>query len=250
MRSFPYELKLFVARKDGILVGTVGIHDYQFLFDGYVNACGGLSDVAVAPAFRGLGYARKLQEFAIAYCQEHYFFCPLIPLYTDKPSVYTSLGWDRYQPDNSREIRTEDFPKHNPFRLDHTKIAMDFLKFKRRLAATEEERIAMSIWCCYQSGRAFPGKVFRNAKSWLELFADPELEWVLGKDTYFLYRQDRLLEAYSTDSTHPVGRFTPVCVDDAEKNKIMLRLADTAKQQKLAAAIKERTLIFPIADVF
>ena len=59
-------------------------------------------------------------------------------------------------------------------------------------------------------GREFNGKCVRSAKTWLELFAEPEHEWRLEDRTYFLYRKDRLLEAYSADPKHPVCQFIPV----------------------------------------
>ena len=40
--------------------------------DGAFYSCGGLSDVAVDPAYRGKGYALQLQEFALEFCRSHY----------------------------------------------------------------------------------------------------------------------------------------------------------------------------------
>ena len=76
-------------------------------------------------------------------------------------------------------------------------------------------------------------------------------EWRLEKDTYFLYRKDRLLEAYSADPGHPVCGFVPV-QGGHNDNKLMIRLADSPDPLtvKIAAAVKNRTLLFPIADTF
>ena len=250
MRSFPYDLKLFTAKIGGRLIGTVGIHDYQFLLDGTVIPCGGLSDVGVDPDFRGRGYAGKLQDFAWEYCQKNYYCCPMMPLYTDKPGVYLSRGWQLYEPDRSREIRTEDFPKRNTFRIDTAKLRREYLRLKSP-PKTREEQIVHLIWCIYQSGQEFSGKCMRSEKTWLELFAEPEHEWRLEIDTYFLYRKDRLLEAYSADPGHPVCGFVPV-QGGHNDNKLMIRLADSPDPLtvKIAAAVKNRTLLFPIADTF
>ena len=251
MRSFPYDLKLFTAKLDGQMIGTVGIHDYQFLLDGMVTPCGGLSDVGVDPDFRGRGYARDLQEFALEYCRKHYWTsCPMMPLYTDKPSVYLSQGWQLYEPDRSREIRTEDFPKRRAFRLDTAKLRKDFLRLKSPLK-TDEEKIVYAVMCIYQSGQQFDGKCMRSAKTWLELFAEPEHEWVLEQDTYYLYRKDRLLEAYSADPAHPVRAFVPVQGGHNE-NKLMVNLQcpDHPLIRKISDKIERKTLLFPIADTF
>ncbi len=251
MRSFPYDLKLFTAKIDGRLIGTVGIHDYQFLLDCAVIPCGGLSDVGVDPDFRGRGYAGELQDFAWEYCRKHYCRCPMMPLYTDKPGVYLSRGWLLYEPDRSREIRTEDFPKHDVFRPDFRKIRKAVWQF-RQPPENREEKIFRTILRIYRDGQPFDGKCMRSFKTWLELFAEPEHEWRLEDDvTYYLYRKDRLLEAYSADPRHPVREFVPV-QGGHNGNKLMIRLADSTDRltAKIAAAVKNRTLLFPIADTF
>jgi|GEM_PF-3577009 len=251
MRSFPYDLKLFAAKLDGRLIGTVGIHDYQFLLDSTVIPCGGLSDVGIDPDFRGRGYARKLQEFALAYCRKNYSCgCPMMPLYTDKPGVYLSQGWQLYEPDRSREIRTEDFPKRKAFRLDPAKLRKSYLRGKTPPSGPEEQ-IVHAIRCIYQSGGEFDGKCMRSPKTWLELFAEPEHKWVLEKETYYLYRKDRLLEAYSADPSHPVRDFVPVQGGHNE-NKLMVNLQSSKHPlvRKIAAKIERKTLLFPIADTF
>lgn len=245
MRSFPYDLELFCANLEGQRIGTVGIHDYQFLFDGIVTPCGGLCDVGVDPDFRGHGYARKLQEFALEYCRTHYQYCPMMPLYTDKPPVYASCGWQLYEPDRSEEIRTEDFPKKNTFRLDASKLSREFLR--RCKTETTEDEVMYAIQHIYMQGREFNGKCVRSAKTWLELFAEPEHEWRLEDRTYFLYRKDRLLEAYSADPKHPVCQFIPV-QGGHDSNKLMLNLQGCTG--KLADTIGRKALLFPIADTF
>ena len=96
-------------------------------------------------------------------------------------------------------------------------------------------------------GREFNGKCIRSAKTWLELFAEPEHEWRLEGRTYFLYRKERLLEAYSADPGHPVCKFIPV-QGGHDSNKLMLNLQGCAG--KLAESIGRKTLYFPIADTF
>ena len=201
MRSFPYDLKLFCARQNGQLVGTVGIHAYQFVLNHKVIVCGGLSDVGVDPGLRGRGIASAMQDFALRYCRDK-FPCPMMPLYTDKPGVYLSRGWQLYEPDRTGEIRTEDFPKHDAFRLDFRNIRKAVWQFKQP-PENQEEKLFRTILRIYRDGQTFNGKCMRSVKTWQELFAEPEHEWRLEKDTYFLYRKDRLLEAYSADPDHP-----------------------------------------------
>ena len=250
MRSFPYDLKLFCAKLEGKRIGTVGIHDYQFLLDGIVTPCGGLCDVGVDPDFRGHGYAAKLQEFALAWCRKYYPYCPMMPLYTDKPEVYLSRGWRIYKPDRTREIRTEDFPKRNAFRLDIRKIGWDFLRMKRP-ARNDEERTARRIQEIYMRGVSFNGKCVRSPKTWLELFAEEEYEWVLEGETSFLYRKERLLEAYSADAAHPVNAFLPV-QGGHDSNQIMVNLqtTETEVMKRIAELVEQNNLSFPIADTF
>lgn len=250
MRSFPYDLRLFVAKLDGKIVGSVGVHDYQFLFDGHVTPCGGLCDVAVDPDFRGRGYALRLQEFALEFCRRYYLTCPMMPLYTDKPGVYERLGWKLYESDRRDEIRTEDFPKKDVFRLDYTRIGGPYLAGKKA-PGTEEEKIVHAIRSIYLRGRGFEGKCMRSSKTWLELFAEPGHEWSLQENTYFLYKNDRLLEAYSDDPAHPVSHFTPVH-GGHDSNKLMLNLqgGENETVRKLTAAVESGRLIFPVADTF
>ncbi len=250
MRSFPYDLRLFCAVLDGRRIGTVGIHEYRFLLDGNVTACGGLCDVGVDPAFRGRGYAGKLQEFALADCREHYPSCPMMPLYTDKPGVYLSRAWRPCEPDRTREIRTEDFPKRNAFRPDAGESALDVLRGKRP-ARNDMEKTLRRIQKIYSRGVSFNGKCVRSPKTWLELFADPEHEWVLEDRTYFLYRKDRLLEAYSADPAHPVNAFLPVQGGhDANKIMVNLQAGGTEVMKRIGELLERRQLCFPIADTF
>ena len=236
LRSFPYDLKLFTAKLDGQMAGMVGIHNYQFLLNGRISICGGLSDVGVDPDFRGRGIARAMQDFALEYCRKK-FPCPMMPLYTDKPGVYLSRGWQLYEPDRTNEIRTEDFPKRNAFRLDHRKIR----------PGNPEWKIYLNILRIYREGQEFNGKCMRSSETWRELFAEPEHEWVLEENTWYLYRKDRLLEAYSADPDHPAREFVPVQGGHNE-NKLMLNLQTAG--QEITETIRSRRLLFPIADTF
>ena len=217
MRSFPYDLRLFCAVLDGRRIGTVGIHEYRFLLDGNVTACGGLCDVGVDPAFRGRGYAGKLQEFALADCREHYPSCPMMPLYTDKPGVYLSRAWRPCEPDRTREIRTEDFPKRNAFRPDTGESALDVLRGKRP-ARNDMEKTLRRIQKIYSRGVSF---------------------------------NDRLLEAYSADPAHPVNAFLPVQGGhDANKIMVNLQAGGTEVMKRIGELLERRQLCFPIADTF
>lgn len=250
MKSFPYDLRLFCARVDGQLIGTVGVHEYTFLLDGETVSCDGLCDVGVDPAFRGHGYARRLQQFALEFCRGQYEACPVMPLYTDKPGVYLSEGWKLYEPDRSREIRTEDFPARGTFRLNLSALHPEYLAGKQN-AETPEEKIFGRIREIYSQGGIFNGKCRRSVKTWLELFAEPEHEWSLEDDTYFLYRKGRLIEGWSASPEHPVRQFVPVQGGHGE-NKLMLNFPTPRRgcMNRMAEEVKRGTLLFPVADTF
>ena len=250
LRSFPYDLKLFCAKVNGQMVGTVGIHEYRFSLNNKVIVCGGLSDVGVDPDFRGRGIASAMQDFALRYCRENYS-CPVMPLYTDKPGVYLSRGWQLYEPDRTGEISSADFPKHDAFRLDLRKIRRAVLQL-RQAPETPEEKICRTILKIYRGGQIFNGKCMRSVKTWLELFAEPEHEWFLEDDAAcYLYRKDRLLEAFSADPAHPVWKTVPVQGGHNE-NKLMLALqsSENPLTAEIAEAVRKHSLLFPIADTF
>ena len=249
LRSFPYDLKLFTAEMDSNLFGCIGLHDYPFYMDNQLVRCYGVSDVAVDPDYRGKGYSYDLQRFVLEYSRNN----PesgFLPLYTDKPGVYRRLGWTVYESDRSSEIRVEDFPKKQTFRFDIDQIRQDFLR-GNCCAETEVEKKASAIMELYRTGHCFNGKCERSGKTWWELFADPEYEWQLEENVYYLYRGDVLYEAYSCDSAHPVSRFTPHH-GGHDSNKVMVNFSKINNQTEndISAAIKAGTLIFPAADVF
>jgi hypothetical protein len=91
----------------------------------------------------------------------------------------------------------------------------------------------------------------RSAKTWWELFTDRNHFWTLQEDTYFLYRNGTLLEAYSTDPAHQVSLFTPLH-GGHDSNKVMVNLPGKryASDQLLAEALANGSFVFPAADVF
>lgn len=249
LNSFPYDLKLFLAVTDSQKIGCIGLHDYSFRFEGTVFPCYGVSDVAVDPDFRGRGVAREMLEFVMDYVRCN-AFTTFMPLYTDKPGVYTGSGWKVYESDRSMEISGDLFPKQKTFRLNEKKIRLSFLRGKGS-ARTPEEETAEIIQKIYRNGVEFPGKCCRTGKVWWELFADPEYEWQLEGDTYFLYRGNELYEAYSQDPDHPVAKFTPKH-GGHDSNKVMVNFVKISNQTEevLTAAIEQKQLVFPAADVF
>ena len=234
-RSFPYTLELFTGETETMTVGTVGIHDSDFYCCDdkgkyFTLRTGGLSDLGIVPEMRGHGYAAMMQEFVISLLLNDPDKTPLIPLYTDKPPVYIRKGWQEYLPDNSREIRTGDFPDKKPTAKPELKQLMDI----------------------YSAGHIFPGKVVRQEKTFVELLNDPTKSWCVEENTYFLYDGERLIEAYSADPAHPVNNFTPVN-GGHDYNKVMLNLPPAPETPALCAVkklIADRSLQFPIADVF
>ena len=248
LRSFPYDLTLFSAKLEGEIIGCIGAHDYPFLLGNRVIECCGVSDVAVDPDHRGKGYALELQKFIMNHCRQK-TLSGFLPLYTEKPDVYQRMGWRIYESSRSDEIRSKDFPKGKTFRLDPGKLRLAFLRGKGK-ARTEEELIAGTVMTIYDQGRTFPGKCVRSGKTWWELFADPEYEWQLEGNTYFLYRGDDLYEAYSSDRTHEVSKFTPKH-GGHDANKVMINFVKNNQTKgEIAAAVNDKTLIFPAADVF
>ena len=249
LRSFPYDLKLFTAELDSRLFGCIGLHDYPFFMDYSIVRCYGVSDVAVDPDFRGNGYSLDLQRFVLDYSRDK-AASGFLPLYTDKPGVYKRLGWTVYESDRSIEIRTEDFPKGRTFRFEIGKIRLSFLRGDAP-AESPEEKSASVIVKLYESGHRFNGKCERSGKTWWDLFADPEYEWQLEENVYYLYRGDVLYEAYSSDPGHPVSRFTPRH-GGHDSNKVMVNFSKISnqKEEEISAAVKAGTLVFPAADVF
>lgn len=249
--SFPYDLKLFTARLERRIIGCIGLHEYTFLLDGLPVRCGGVCDVAVDPDFRGRGYASELQKFFISQCERRYDECSLTALYTDKPGVYTRLGWRIFDSDRSSEIKTADFPPEKTFRFRIRKISLAFLQGKHAPRNPEEEKAAQ-IMKIYDSGKIFDGKCLRTAKTWWELFAAADHHWRLEKESFFLYKNGVLLEAYSADPAHKVSRFTPRCGGFDEGNKLMLNLPQLSRRQdgRIAEALKKGSLVFPAADIF
>ena len=248
-RSFPYDLKLFAARLDGKVMGCIGVHPYSFFAGDGCCCCGGVSDVAVDPDFRGNGYAFELQEFFMEYCRTRFSDTALLPLYTDKPGVYTKLGWRIYESDRSNEIKTADFPEKNSFVFD-TPPSLPCLKGRRK-PRSEAEVKALKIMEIYQKGHVFNGKCLRSAKTWLELFSDKEYRWRLEENTYFLYREGCLYEGYSAEPSHILSRFTPRH-GGHDDNKVMVNLPrlDSTNDRLVAKMLAEKALVFPAADVF
>ena len=248
--SFPYDLKLFAARLQGQWAGCIGLHSYPFCFGTETIDCAGVSDVAVAPEYRGRGYALQLQEYVLNFCRRRYKETVFIPLYTEKSAVYTRLGWKIYHSDTSTEIKTADFPPQNTFSLDARRLSLPCLR-SSRAPQTEEEKTAWEIIRIYSGGKNFNGKCLRSGKTWHELFADRSHRWTLEKNTYFLYKDNCLLEAYSLDPAHPVSRFTPRH-GGHDDNKVMINMptANSETARRLADAVTKGEIVFPAADVF
>ena len=249
--SFPYDLKLFAARLENKLIGCIGIHEYNFLFDNMNYSCGGVSDVAVDPEFRGRGYAVQMQEFFINYCRKNYKSTSLMPLYTDKPGVYLKRGWQIYESDRSNEINAAMFPPEKTFKFDPSRLSQPCLREKKP-PRTPEEVMAKRIMEIYLAGKKFNGKCMRSGKTWCELFTAPGHHWQLEANTYFLYQNDLLLEADSSDADSPVSAFTPRHGGFDGGNKLMINLPDnkTDSDKAIALAIQNKSLIFPAADIF
>lgn len=249
--SFPYDLKLFAARLEGKIIGCIGVHDYPFLLDDTVCLCSGVCDVAVDPDYRGQGYSVELQKFFMDFCRNSCHDTSLMPLYTGKPGVYAKRGWEIYKSDRSREIRIADFPPEKTFQFDPAKLSLACLRGERS-PQNQEEVKALRILEIYLGGKKFNGKCLRSGKTWWELFTESKHQWRLEDESYFLYREGLLIEAYSTASDSPLSNFTPKHGGHEDENLLMVNLPrrDSETDQKIAGAIKEGSLVFPAADIF
>ena len=250
--SFPYDVELFTLESNGEILGCIGIHPYCFLLEGERISCGGISDVAVAPEERGKGYAKMLLSFAEKKILERYS-SSLIPLYTDKEMVYYSSGFCEYRSNREKEIRMEDFPiKEEVFTFAPEVLELSLLSGARP-PEKEREKKALSIMEIYEKGREFPGKCLRTPKLWQELFADPKNFFLLEGESFFLYREGRLLEGYSSGSGSKVNDYTP-CRGGHDANKVMIKFSSAGspdeKELLLRKYADEQKLIFPIADTF
>ena len=103
----------------------------------------------------------------------------------------------------------------------------------------------------YHKGAVFNGKCFRSPKTWHELFTDNSHFWHLDNESFFFYRNDTLLEAYSADPAHEVSSYTPLH-GGHNNNKVMVNLPrqNCAADKTLLMALNEGSFIFPAADVF
>ena len=122
----------------------------------------------------------------------------------------------------------------------------------RKAPRTQEELLAHRIMKLYLSGKKFNGKCIRSGKTWWELFADAKHLWRVTEDTYYLYRAETLLEAYSSNPVSPVNRFAPRHGGFEEDNKVMVNLPrlNTRTDGRIARALEEKSFIFPAADIF
>ena len=104
--AFPYDVKMFLLTVDGKKAGQTGYHPYSFLFGDTLRTTGGICDVGVLPEFRGKGYSKILLEFLCGKIIKKYD--PLfIPLYTDKPPVYTKMGFEVYYSNQDKKATGE-----------------------------------------------------------------------------------------------------------------------------------------------
>lgn len=248
-KSFPYDVHLYTAYLESQMIGCIGIHHYPFFLNTEDVSSYGVSDVAVDPDFRGKGYAREMLNFVLDFVHKNTTE-EFLPLYTDKPGVYTGLGWQVYESDRSTEISIRDFPKGKTFRFEHVRDGI--IHGYDHSAPTPEEQLALEIILLYvHQAHNFCGKCSRSAKTWIELLTDPEYEWQYDGTTCFLYRGDELYEAYSKDPNHPVTKFTPKH-GGHDSNKVMVKLSKITnrKEEDIAAAIDQKRLVFPAADVF
>ena len=242
-RSFPYDLRLFSAKKNGQIIGCIGIHEYSFFFEEEILRCGGISDVAVDPDYRGMGIAKQMLSYAAEICRKNYPDVPMIPLYTDKPRVYRSSGWEIYSPvpvDNSTELPDLEEQHFLPEQLKLTVLAGE------QPAETEQEKKALQILDIYRNGKWFPGKCERSVKTWWEILTAENHKFLADDSTYYLIRNGTLLETYSGKKTHPVNSCLPQ-QGGLDSNRIMLYFSEDCR---LKEAAEKRVLIFPAADVF
>ena len=246
--AFPYDVKMFLLTIDGKKAGQTGYHPYSFLFDDTLRTTGGICDVGVLPEFRGKGYSKILLEFLCGKIIKKYD--PLfIPLYTDKPPVYTKMGFEVYYSNQDKKATGKQiFADKEKFRFSPSSLPMAKLAKKSLGKCTEEELKKLKIRFLYDNGSSFPGKCVRSNEVWDELFRDPDSEWILKEEEYFFFRKGELLENYSASVVTP-----PPLHGGHDGNMVMLKICRKAKDRQeklLLKKIGNREFIFPLSDVF
>ena len=246
--AFPYDVKMYLLSVDGKKAGQIGYHPYSFHFCGKLRTTGGICDVGVLPEFRGKGYSTILLEFLCGKIIKKYD--PLfIPLYTDKPPVYTKMGFEVYYSGQGEKVSGKQaFADKEKFHFSPSSLSMAKLIKKPLGKCTEEELKKLKIRFLYEKSSSFPGKCVRSNEVWDELFRDPDSEWVLKEEEYFFFRKGEMLENYSAS-----GGTCPPLHGGHDGNMVMLKLCRKAKNRQeklLLEKIGNREFIFPLSDVF
>ena len=83
--------RLYVAEKDGAIVGTTAILDFQFVLDGKLCPADGLAAVTVDPIARRQGVADELVRESIRFSQRRR--APFSALYPFRGSFYRRFGY-------------------------------------------------------------------------------------------------------------------------------------------------------------
>lgn len=219
-RSYPYDLQIFTVRDNERIIGTIGIHDYDIVCGNTTKKIAGICDVGIDPDHRGKGLARQMLTEVIEMVENDPGYNGLA-LYTEKPYVYFSSGFELYA---SCEPEIPTAPD-----------------FKQAIPLPATQTIRDQILKIYTDSPVFSGKCLRTPKLWQEIFEEKAYSWQITDTSYALFKGERLLEYYTSGTAYAAP-------DGLQENKVMTRIPE--HETELCTLLKSRQLIFPAADVF
>lgn len=223
--SFPYDLQLFVLREkeSSRPIGTIGVHDYSFVYQDQTILIGGVCDVGVDPDFRQQGLAKKMLSFLMDHVRRHSRYSGMA-LYTEKPWAYLTSGFTLYEPPVMEEAVPE-LPQEQWITLS---------------GLPQDDPLRRKVIAVYENASAFPGKCVRSSKTWEEIFEEETHLFNIQESSYFLRKKELLLEAYSPEKSFR-------CNGNLDGNVLMTL---PFYEDTFARLVRERTLFFPAADIF
>jgi predicted acetyltransferase len=129
---------VFVAERDGAIVGQGRTLDFRVWYGGVEAAVGGLAGVAVAPEARRSGVAAAIVRHHVAQCRER--GAPWSLLYPFSPTFYAAHGWGPSARRLRWRVRPSAIPAHPERRL------------VRRAPSSEAVRACYERHCVATSG--------------------------------------------------------------------------------------------------
>lgn len=225
--SFPYELELFVLREkeSRTMIGTIGVHDYKIRCGEEILLLGGVCDVGVDPAYRKQGFAKKMLSFLMEHIRRNPAYSGMA-LYTEKPWAYISSGFEVYEPILMPE---EKVPECS---------GAEWITLAGR---SMSDPLRCKVISLYENAPSFPGKCVRSSKTWEEIFEEKTHLFRIEENAWTLRKKDRVLESYSPEKAY--------CDSGSFDDHILMTLP-FCKDDLYSSLIREKRLLFPVADTF